>query len=137
MPRAGCGAALGQAIANCQDAVVSVYSGLDRRVFQELGWLRPGDSCEAVPHDAIPGRLALADVLLLPHGFSDPNFAAEEVLTIFPTKAIDYLASGRPMLAHSPPDSYLTRFLLENDCAPGRRPAGRGGAECGDRAPAR
>ena len=108
---------LGQAIARCKDVVVHIYSGLAPGVFRRIGLLRPGDSCETLPRDEIPGRLAQADAVLLPHGFSDPCCAAEEFVTIFPTKTIEYLISGRPILAHSPPESYLTRFLVENDCA--------------------
>ena len=41
----------------------------------------------------------------------------DEFRTIFPTKTIEYLISGRPILAHSPADAFLTKFLVENDCA--------------------
>jgi glycosyltransferase involved in cell wall biosynthesis len=60
--------------------------------------------------------LRQADVLILPHGF-EGSFAPIEYETIFPTKTIEYLISGRPILAHSPPNCFLTRFLKEHACA--------------------
>jgi glycosyltransferase involved in cell wall biosynthesis len=61
-------------------------------------------------------NLRKADILVLPHGFTGA-YSAVEYQTIFPTRTIEYLISGRPILAHAPPDCYLTRFLKENDCA--------------------
>jgi glycosyltransferase involved in cell wall biosynthesis len=40
-----------------------------------------------------------------------------EYQTIFPTKTIEYLICGRPILAHTPPNCFLTRFLQQWDCA--------------------
>ena len=34
-----------------------------------------------------------------------------------PTRTIEYLLCGRPILAHAPADWYLTRFLKQHDCA--------------------
>jgi glycosyltransferase involved in cell wall biosynthesis len=107
----------GQAIAACNDVVVRIYSGTNPDYLRQIGLLPPGVSCEKLSRDEIPSRLSKADILLLPHGFSDPGCAPEEFLTIFPTKTIEYLISGRPILAHSPAESYLTRFLIEHDCA--------------------
>lgn len=42
---------------------------------------------------------------------------ADELGTIFPTKTIEYLASGRPILLHCPENYFLTRFCQEHDCA--------------------
>ena len=56
-------------------------------------------------------------IVLLPHSFVYPARAKDDFLTIFPTKTIEYLISGRPILAHTPADCFLTHFLRENDCA--------------------
>ena len=40
----------------------------------------------------------------------------DELSTIFPTKTIEYLASGRPILAHCPRNYFLARFIEENEC---------------------
>lgn len=65
--------------------------------------------------DLVPA-LAECDVLLLPHGFGG-GYHPVEYQTIFPTKTIEYLIAGRPILAHTPPGVFLTRFLREHDCA--------------------
>lgn len=36
---------------------------------------------------------------------------------MFPTKTIEYLFSGRPILAHTPPGCFLTEFLRAHACA--------------------
>ena len=69
-----------------------------------------------MPANEFLNRLRMADVAVLPHGFTG-SFCAEEYRTIFPTKLIEYLFCGRPILAHSPPDCFLTRFLKEWRCA--------------------
>lgn len=77
-----------------------------------------GSQCElrSVPRSEIVRELNQCDVLLLPHGFTG-RLARVEYETIFPTKTIEYLISGRPILAHTPPGVFLTRFLKEHDCA--------------------
>lgn len=61
-------------------------------------------------------ELKKCDVMLLPHGFGG-NLSGIEYKTIFPTKTIEYLFSGKPIFYHGPPDSYLTNFLSDNKCA--------------------
>jgi glycosyltransferase involved in cell wall biosynthesis len=108
---------LAEAIAGCEDVRLSLLSGSNRGYLERLGILRDGVTCDAVPRDEIPRRLAEADILLLPHGLTGPEDWNVEYRTIFPTKTIEYLISGRPILAHTPPGCFLTRFLTENDCA--------------------
>lgn len=69
-----------------------------------------------LPRQELLGALAGCDVMLLPHGFTG-GYQPVEYETIFPTKTIEYLISGRPILAHSPPGVFLTRFLKQHDCA--------------------
>ena len=106
-----------EAIARLRDASLSILSGDDPATLRQFGVLRPGTTFETVSRDEIPKRLKQADVVLLPHIFQYPAKAGDEYRTIFPTKTIEYLISGRPILAHSPADSFLTKFLVENDCA--------------------
>jgi len=110
-------ARLAEAIARSPDAALSILSGDDPAMLRTYGLLRPGTACETVARDAIPGRLRQADIVLLPHSFEYPEAARNEFRTIFPTKTIEYLISGRPILTHSPADAFLTKFLVENDCA--------------------
>ncbi|HHE46135.1 MAG TPA: hypothetical protein ENL08_00335 [Bacteroidetes bacterium] len=41
----------------------------------------------------------------------------DELSTIFPTKTVEYLASGRPILVHCPEDYFLARFFRDHECA--------------------
>ncbi len=110
-------ARLGKALAQCPDVVLSVFSGADAEHFRRGGMFPPASTCESISRDEVPRRLADADLLLLPHGFTSAQYSRDELLTIFPTKTIEYLISGRPILAHCPLDCYLAQFLAENDCA--------------------
>lgn len=67
-------------------------------------------------NEELPERLRDGDILILPHGFNS-TFSQEELLTIFPTKTIDYLLSLRPILAFVLPNSFIADFLRENGCA--------------------
>jgi glycosyltransferase involved in cell wall biosynthesis len=106
-----------EAAARSPDTSLSILSGEDPATLRQFGLLRPGTTCETVSRDEVPGRLKQADVVLLPHIFRYPPAGRDEYRTIFPTKTIEYLICGRPILAHSPADSFLTQFLVENDCA--------------------
>ena len=73
-----------------------------------LPWLaRPFEICRSV------AELRQYDVVVLTHGFNGA-YGDVEYRTIFPTRAIPMLLSGRPMLVHSPPGAYLTEFFREN-----------------------
>jgi len=109
-------ARLAKAIAGCPNTRLAIFSNTSRDYLRQVGLLADGVACQAVGRDELPRRLAEADVLLLPHGLTGP-WSPYEYRTIFPTKTIEYLISGRPILAHVPPDAFLTRFLRRHDCA--------------------
>jgi len=69
-----------------------------------------------LPMDEFLEDLKNYDIMLLPHGFTGA-FSELEYRTIFPTRTIPLLFSGRPILAHSPSNSFLNKFLEENDCS--------------------
>jgi glycosyltransferase involved in cell wall biosynthesis len=50
-------------------------------------------------------QLQEADVVCAPLAFD--SYAPIEVRTVFPTKMLDYLICGRPILVHAPADSFL------------------------------
>ncbi|WP_447603649.1 hypothetical protein [Nitrospira sp. Nam80] len=115
--------------ASCVDAAVrscaalaqlngrlTVLSGTPRAYLQQLGILREGVQYETVSRDDIVRRLGEADIVLLAHGFTGP-LSQEEYRTIFPTRTIEYLICGRPILLHAPADCYLTRFMEQYRCA--------------------
>ncbi|MEI6646567.1 MAG: glycosyltransferase [bacterium] len=46
-------------------------------------------------------------IMFLPLAFQSPN--PVEIRTVFPTKLLEYLVSGRPILVHAPADSWVSR----------------------------
>jgi glycosyltransferase involved in cell wall biosynthesis len=107
---------VGAAISQIEDASLTLLSGTHRSYLEKIGLLRNGVRHETVSPDDVLSHLQQADFVVLPHGFSG-GYPMEEYRTIFPTRTIEYLICGRPILAHSPPDCYLTRFLREHGCA--------------------
>jgi hypothetical protein len=105
-----------QAVEQIRDASLTVVSGTAGGHLKEMGVLRNGVRHETVATDKVLLRLREADIMVLAHGFKG-SLAPEEYRTIFPTRTLDYLISGRPILAHTPPGCYLTRFLREHGCA--------------------
>jgi hypothetical protein len=105
-----------EAISQVKDSSLTFLSGTPRVFLQEMGLLRNGTRHETVSRDELLSRLQESDIVVLPHGFSG-SLPREEYTTIFPTRTIEYLLCGRPILAHAPADCYLTRFLKEHQCA--------------------
>lgn len=56
-----------------------------------------------------------ADALFLPLAFASP--IPEVIRSSAPAKLAEYLASGRPILAHAPPGSFVAEHLRETDAA--------------------
>jgi glycosyltransferase involved in cell wall biosynthesis len=56
------------------------------------------------------------DVCMLTHGFTG-GYTDVEYKTIFPTRTIPFLLSGKPVFAHSPAQSFLNEFIMKNECA--------------------
>lgn len=98
------------------ESTLTIVSGTDRTYLQQLGLLQGHVKHELVPRDMMLKYLGEADIIVLAHGFTG-TLSQEEYATIFPTRTIEYLISGRPILAHAPTGCYLTRFLREHDCA--------------------
>ena len=55
-----------------------------------------------------------ADILLMPFDFNSP--AREVIRTAAPGKLGDYLASGTPILAVVPGDTFVAWYLRHHDC---------------------
>jgi len=105
-----------EAVRNIDDAMLTFLSATPRKYFEQNGWLSDRISCCKVPEDEVERRIREADIVLLPHGFVG-GFTEVEYRTIFPTKTIPYLLSGRPILAHCPKGCFLWNFLKEHECA--------------------
>lgn len=110
-------ARLARVLVDRDDVELHTYSSTSESIFARAG-LR-GDNVihhGIVPLDRLMREIAASHVNILPHGLEGAR-SDVEFRTIFPTRTIPLLYSGRPILAHSPPDSFLTRFLRERDCA--------------------
>ncbi len=105
-----------EALRQAKDARLTFLTGTPKAHLSRRGLLRAGVDYETVSRDEVVGKLRTADIVILPHGFVGAE-APEEYETIFPTRTIEYLICGRPILAHSPDSSYLTRFLRQHECA--------------------
>jgi glycosyltransferase involved in cell wall biosynthesis len=95
---------------------LTIYTSQPERELTEQGISGPGLSVRpAVPLDQVPGVLSTADALLLPLSFDENQRTV--VSTSFPTKTVDYLACGVPILVHAPPYAALTRLAVEEGWA--------------------
>jgi glycosyltransferase involved in cell wall biosynthesis len=88
---------------------------------QPIDWLMSHKICgdQVVFHQHVPSLKvreiqASADLLFLPLTFDSPY--SEIVRTSAPSKLSDYLASGKPILAHVPSDSYISWYLKIYHC---------------------
>jgi glycosyltransferase involved in cell wall biosynthesis len=105
-----------RAVKDIPDTALTILTGTPRPLLESLGMLSPTVQYATVSRDGVLQALRSADIVLLPHGF-DGALAREEYETIFPTKTIEYLICGRPILAHTPPACFLTQFLRQAHCA--------------------
>ncbi len=67
-----------------------------------------------VPYTKIVEYQRKADILFLPLAFETPIH--EVIRTSAPGKLAEYLASGRPILAHVPANSFVAYYLKKNQC---------------------
>ena len=104
------------AISQFGEASLTILSGTAKEYLLELGILHNGVQYETLSRDYVVKRLGEADIIILTHGFFG-GLSPVEYRTIFPTKTIECLISGRPILMHAPPNCYLTRFFEEHGCA--------------------
>lgn len=81
--------------------------GIDTSAIHHRGFVRPEEV-----HDV----LQQYDICVLTHGFKG-GYGEVEYKTIFPTRTIPFLLSGKPIFAHSPKTSFLNDFIEENKCA--------------------
>lgn len=105
------------AIANNPKYTLSIYThvpkillakrGLDTSLFEHKGAVLPEEI-----HSVIQNY----DICILTHGFTG-GYGEIEYKTIFPTRTIPLLLSGKPIFAHSPKGSFLNNFIQENLCA--------------------
>ena len=93
-----------------------VYTGVGRDYLATVGFVGDKFTITILPRVELLVQLPHADMVLLPHGFVG-GASADEIKTIFPTKVIEYLICGKPIIAHTPEGAFLTDFLRQHDCA--------------------
>jgi glycosyltransferase involved in cell wall biosynthesis len=98
------------------DCTLTIYSGTSKWFFEKVGIALDRFTFTQLPYDEITAALKQHDILLLPHGF-EGGLSESEYRTIFPTRTLSCLLSGRPILAHSPPEAFLTQWIRQHDCA--------------------
>lgn len=81
--------------------------GLNTNLFTHKGSVNP---------EQIHAELQHYDICVLTHGF-EGGYGEIEYKTIFPTRTIPMLLSGKPIFAHSPKGSFLNSFIEEHRCA--------------------
>jgi glycosyltransferase involved in cell wall biosynthesis len=68
-----------------------------------------------VPREQLLERQRSCRVLFLPEAFE--TTVPEMIRHNFPTKALEYMLTGTPILVNAPPDSYLSRIARERGWA--------------------
>jgi glycosyltransferase involved in cell wall biosynthesis len=105
-----------QVVNSAEHLSLNIYSGASEWQLEHNGLtgerIRHNRPSDAELLDALRSN----DILVLPHGLTG-GLADIEYRTIFPTRTIPYLLSGRPILAHSARGSFLSRWLRDNNCA--------------------
>jgi glycosyltransferase involved in cell wall biosynthesis len=66
------------------------------------------DLVPAIPHRDVPARLAAADVLVLPLDFDERSLKFARFS--MPTKTVEYMASGTPILVYAPAGHAVSRY---------------------------
>jgi glycosyltransferase involved in cell wall biosynthesis len=107
---------LAQAIKELPEAHLTLYTSTARSELEQIGLAGQQFTTTIVSRDTLLKELEKSDILLLPHGFYGST-VDEEIRTIFPTRTIEYLISGRPILAHLPTSTFLYKFLHKHNCA--------------------
>jgi glycosyltransferase involved in cell wall biosynthesis len=107
---------ISRAVAQLPGATLLLLSGTHVSMLAQLGMIHEQVQHATVSRDRLLAELKKADIVVLPHGLTGAA-PAEEYQTIFPTRTVEYLICGRPILAHAPPNCYLTRFLKKHQCA--------------------
>ncbi|MCM2255435.1 MAG: glycosyltransferase [Vicinamibacteria bacterium] len=96
------------------DIGLVLYSSADPKDLAAAGIEGPFELRPWASLEEIRTAMKAADVLFLPFAFDAPF--PQIVRTATPTKLPDYLASGRPLLAHVPADTFVARYLRQHEC---------------------
>jgi glycosyltransferase involved in cell wall biosynthesis len=99
------------------DVVINLITPTSKHILNKAKLLKNNVTIHSNYSDEeVKQKLRISNLLLLPHGFTGA-LSDGEYRSIFPTKTIQYLLSGSPILALLPYNCYLQDFLTKNQCA--------------------
>ena len=99
------------------DVVINLITPTSKHILNKAKLLKNNVTIHSNYSDEeVSQKLRASNLLLLPHGFTGA-LSDGEYRSIFPTKTIQYLLSGSPILALLPHNCYLQDFLSKNQCA--------------------
>jgi glycosyltransferase involved in cell wall biosynthesis len=97
-----------RALEHCRgSAVLDCYTPDSADILAARGIGGPRVRVRFAPKAEVMAAQRAAELLVLPLAFRSTN--PLEIRTVFPTKLLEYLVSGRPILVHAPPDSWASR----------------------------
>ena len=100
-----------------QEVIINLITSTPNNLLKREGLIKNNVNIKNNIEDQnILNELNKSNFLLLPHGFKG-SLSKAEYRSVFPTKTLQYLQSTAPILALLPSDSYLYKFLTENQCA--------------------
>ena len=97
-----------------KDIKVHIYAAQDPAELAANGIEGPVVLHNHRPNSEMPCVQRRADILFLALAFNSPYPAI--VRTAAPSKLAEYLASGRPILCHAPPDSFISWYFRKYEC---------------------
>ena len=105
---------LAKAVADLPDFELHIFTDVPRWLLSKRGL--PVDSMVVNPgmgnlsFQSLIDKLREYDIVGLTHGFTG-GYGPVEYQTIFPTRTIPILLSGRPILVHAPSESFVSTFF--------------------------
>lgn len=96
------------------DIRLHIYTAQARNDLEQKGIRGPVVFHRHRPLSEMPVLHQDADMLFLPLAFNSPY--PDIVRTSAPGKMGEYLAAGRPIIVHAPPDSYVSWYFGRNEC---------------------
>ena len=100
-----------------EDVIINLITATSKHVLRKAKLLKNNVIIQSNCSDEeVIQKLRISNLLLLPHGFTG-GLSNAEYRSMFPTKTIQYLLSGSPILALLPHNCYLQNFLSKNQCA--------------------
>ncbi|MEM9919741.1 MAG: hypothetical protein AAF990_16725 [Bacteroidota bacterium] len=103
--------------ATALETKVEIASKAKKAALEKMGLPTEYIELSFYNREAYLQALQKQQILLLALDWPDESkMHRDELATIFPTKTIEYLHAGRPILVHCPEDYFLARFIRQYNC---------------------